>query len=146
MAGESEEGVGRRILEFFRSGVIDVAPFNVIASCLWASLAASAAAGQKKVPDEGTPTDIEIVSTLLPYCDAMLIDNGTRALFNKIPSQYRPKYPCQVFSPNDTDSFLAYLKGIRDAADDWHVRTVVSVYGEQVLRANRRIHGVGGGQ
>ncbi len=42
-------------------------------------------------PNQGTATDINIVSTLLPYCDAMFVDNKCRALFPTFPeiTRYR---------------------------------------------------------
>lgn len=50
-------------------------PFNDIASSLWASIAHQAAyGGRKKPPDRGMVSDIDMISTLLPYCDAMFID------------------------------------------------------------------------
>jgi hypothetical protein len=57
---------------------ISEAPFVKIQSLLYASLAMRAAGGQKELPNEGTNTDIETVAHLLPYCDAMLMDNGCR--------------------------------------------------------------------
>src|SRR5260370_42636779 len=84
-----EDAVGKEqsmasLAEFLRSGAINEAPFNVIAASMYASLAQKAAAGQKKVPNRGTFTDVNILSTLLPYCDAMFMDNGCRALLQDI--------------------------------------------------------------
>jgi hypothetical protein len=61
------------LAKFFKSGAINEAPFNPIGAAMYASLAAKAAAGQKEIPNQGTVTDINIVSTLLPYCDAMFV-------------------------------------------------------------------------
>jgi hypothetical protein len=102
--------------EFLRSGAINEAPFNIIAASMYASLAQKAAAGQKKVPNQGTFTDVNIVSTLLPYCDAMFIDNGCRALLQDIPKEHKLPFPCKVFSPNTGADFIRYLMEIRDSA------------------------------
>ena len=77
-----------RLAEFIKTGAINETPFNIIASSMLASLAKKAAAGQKEIPNQGTVTDINIVSTLLPYCDAMFVDNGCRALLQDIPRDY----------------------------------------------------------
>jgi hypothetical protein len=42
---------------------------------MWAVIGQKAATGQKEPPNQGTVNDINIVSGLMPYCDAMLIDN-----------------------------------------------------------------------
>ena len=64
---------------------ISEAPFVKLQALLYASLAMRAAGGQKELPNEGTNTDIETVAHLLPYCDAMLMDNGCRSLLLNVP-------------------------------------------------------------
>jgi hypothetical protein len=55
---------------------------------MWAVIAQKAASGQKEPPNRGTVNDINVVSGLMPYCDAMLIDNKCRALLQDIPQTY----------------------------------------------------------
>jgi hypothetical protein len=81
-----------KLAEFLMQGAINEVPFNRIAAAMYASLAAKAAAGQKEIPNQGTATDIDIVSTLLPYCDAMFVDNKCRALLRDIPRDYALPY------------------------------------------------------
>ena len=85
--------------EFFSSGAINEAPFVTIMAAMFASMAMKAAAGQKEPPNRGAFTDIHIVSSLLPYCDAMFLDNKCRALLLDIPREYKLPYTCAVFSP-----------------------------------------------
>ncbi len=129
--------------EFLRSGAMNDAPFNIIASSMYASLAQKAAAGQKEVPNQGTFTDVNIVSTLLPYCDAMFMDNGCRALLHDIPREHKLPFTRKVFSPNTGDDFLRYLKEIRDSASPEHLKLISEVYGPDPLKPQQSIYGVG---
>jgi hypothetical protein len=58
-------------------------------------------------------TDIETVACLLPYCDAMLMDNDCRALLLNIPTALRPTEAARVHSLNSRTEFLDYLRSIR---------------------------------
>jgi hypothetical protein len=143
-----QQEVGReqgdaKLAEFFRSGAINEAPFNRIAASMFASLAAKAAAGQKEIPNQGTATDINIVSTLLPYCDAMFVDNKCRALLHDIPRDYTLPYPCRVFSPKTGADFIQYLGAIRDSVTPDHLRVVEEVYGPDPTKPQSSIYGVG---
>lgn len=138
-----KEQVIPKLAEFFRSGAINEAPFNIIAASMYASLAQKAATGQKEIPNQGTATDINIVSTLLPYCDAMFVDNKCRALLRDIPKTHALPFPCRVFSPNTGADFIRYLAEIRDSATPDHLRLVEEVYGPDPLKSPTRIHGVG---
>ncbi|MFL6388809.1 MAG: hypothetical protein ACJ71U_15105 [Terriglobales bacterium] len=135
------ETLPERVKEFFFSQYMKDVPFNMIASSMFASLAAKAAAGQKEPPNQGTSNDITIVSTLLPYCDAMFVDNKCRALLQDIPRKFKLPYPCRVFSPNTGSEFLAYLRDIRDSATDEHLKQVEELYGPNIFKP-RGIYGV----
>jgi len=121
----------------------DLFKLNCEQGVMWASLARKAASGQKTVPNQGTVTDINIVSTLLPYCDAMFVDNGCRALLHDIPKTHALPYPCRVFSPNSGTDFIRYLTEIRDSATSDHLRLVEQVYGPDPLKPPTSIYGVG---
>ena len=97
------------VAEFLRSGVMNEAPFNIIAASMYASLAQKAASGQKRPPNQGTINDVNMVSTLLPYCDGMFVDNECRALWQDIPRDFKLPFTCALFSPNIGDAFLRYL-------------------------------------
>jgi len=132
-----------KLAEFFKSGAINEVPFNVIAAAMYASLAAKAAAGQKEIPNQGTFTDINIVSTLLPYCDAMFVDNKCRALLQDIPRDYTLPYGCKVFSPNTSADFIRYLTEIRDSVTRDHLRLIEEIYGPDPMKPQTGIYGVG---
>jgi hypothetical protein len=138
-----KDGGNAKLAEFFKSGAINEAPFNLISAAMYASLAAKAAAGQKEVPNQGTATDINIVSTLLPYCDAMFVDNKCRALLRDIPRDYALPYACKVFSPNTGADFIRYLTEIRDSVTSDHLKLVEEVYGPDPMKPQSGIYGVG---
>jgi len=133
----------RAMAEFLRIGVMNDAPFNVIGASLFASLSQKAAAGQKRLPNQGTSNDVDMLSTLLPYCDAMLVDNECRALWHDIPRDYRLPYPCALISPNIADRFLAFLGKIRDSATPEHLKIISEIYGPDPLKPPQSIYGVG---
>jgi hypothetical protein len=129
------------VKEFLESGLMNELPFNVIESLMFASLSQRAASGQKKMPDQGTLNDIAVVSTLLLYCDAMFVDDGCRALLKDIPKKYKLPYSCVVFSKNNSQEFLAYLRSLRDSATPEHLKIIEDVYGPGLKP--RGIYGVG---
>jgi hypothetical protein len=140
--GGKEHG-NAKLTEFFKSGAINEAPFNTISAAMYASLAKKAASGQKESPNQGTVTDINIVSTLLPYCDAIFIDNKCRALLQDIPKDHALPYPCEVFSPNTGADFIHYLEEIRDSVTPEHLHLVEQVYGPDPLKPPTSIYGLG---
>ena len=107
---------------------------GAISTRLFALIAYAAANHQRRAPDRGTANDIELVSAYLPYCDAMLIDNRTRAMLEKLPKKYALDYPCQLFSPNVSAKFLAYLNSVEEEADPLILALVRQVYGENWLK------------
>jgi hypothetical protein len=132
-----------KVAQFFRSGAINEAPFNRISAAMYASFAVKAAAGQKEGPNQGTATDVNIVSTLLPYCDAMFVDNKCRALLQDIPKDYALPYACKVFSPNTGGDFIRYLTQIRNSVTPEHLTLTEEVYGPEPMKPQSGIYGVG---
>lgn len=115
-----------------RNRVAD-APFVKLQALMFAAIAMRAAHGQKEPPDEGTATDIDTVAHLLPYCDAMFMDNGCRSLLLDVPTALRPSETAKVFSLNVKAQFLDYLRSIRDGISAEHVRAIRQAYGDDHL-------------
>jgi len=138
-----EEEAREKVIAFVKSGAMNETPSNIIAASMYAALARKAAAGQKKLPDEGTATDIRVVSTLLPYCDAMFVDNFCRSLLNEIPRTHKLPYNCAIFSSKTSSDFLQYLSGIRNGVTPEHLELLKEVYGPTVLKPPTSIYGVG---
>jgi hypothetical protein len=118
---------------FGKANRIAEAPFVRLQSLMFATLAMRAANGQKEPPDEGTTTDIDTVAHLLPYCDAMLMDNRCRSLLLDVPKTLRPSETCKLFSLNIKEKLLAYLKSIRNSITAEHVAAIREVYGDNHL-------------
>ena len=118
---------------FGQTNRIAEAPFVKLQSMMYAVIAMRAAAGQKEPPDEGMTTDIETVAYLLPYCDAMLMDNGCRALLLNIPTALRPAEVSRVYSLNSRTEFLDYLRSIRASITPEHLDALREVYGEEYV-------------
>ena len=116
--------------EFAEANRISEAPFVKLQSMMYAAIAMRAAAGQKEPPNEGMTTDVETVAYLLPYCDAMLMDNDCRALLLNIPKTLRPPEVARVYSLNSRTEFLEYLRTIRGSVTPEHALALSDLYGE----------------
>jgi len=88
-------------------------------------------------------TDIGVLSTLLPYCDAMFIDNVCRSLLNEIPRVRKPPYKYAVFSSKTSADFIQYLRDVRNSATTEHLELLKDVYGPKVFDPPTSIYGVG---
>ena len=127
--GVSAEKSLRKVREYFLSDLTEI-PYVKISSMLYAALARKAAAGQKKPPNRGTANDFELVSTTLPYVDAMFIDNGCRGLMIEEPIISELGFDAKVFSQNTKTDFMDYLLDIRDNVPESHQVKLKEVYGE----------------
>jgi hypothetical protein len=124
-----EAEVGARAAAFLNSDTFQDIPFHQIASRLWAVISLKGNTGQKEPPNRGTVNDISIVSTLMPYCDAMLIDSKCLALLEDIPQRYAVTYFTRMFSPRTGQAFLEYLRGLERDAKPELLTEVENVYG-----------------
>ena len=129
----SGEEVSRLETEFGKANRIAEAPFVRLQSLMFAAIAMRATQGQKEPPNEGTTTDIDTVAHLLPYCDAMFMDNGCRSLLLDVPKGLRPPETARVFSLNIKAQLLNYLRSIRDGITAEHVAAIREVYGDDHL-------------
>lgn len=129
----SHDEISRLEKEFGKANRIAEAPLVKLQALMFAAIAMRAAQGQKDPPNEGTTTDIDTVAHLLPYCDAMFMDNGCRSLLLDVPTSLRPPETAKVFSLNAKTHFLDYLRSIRDGISAEHVQTIRDVYGNDHL-------------
>jgi hypothetical protein len=131
------------VIEFVKSGAISETPSNIIAASMYAALSRKAAAGQQRTPDEGMTTDIRIVSALLPYCDAMFIDNFCLSLLREIPQSRKLPYTYLAFSSKTSREFLSFLRNVRDSVSGEHVQLLHEVYGPKAIQPPKSIYGIG---
>lgn len=106
------------------------APFVKLQATMFAAIAMLAAGGKKEPPNEGMTTDIETVAYLLPYCDAMFMDNECRSLLLNVPSALRPPETSRVYSLNSRAKFLEYLRSLRADLTPEHIQALRDLYGE----------------
>ena len=71
---------------------------------------------------------------LLPYCNAMFMDNGCKSLLLDVPLALRPPETARVFSPNTKEQFLDYLRSIlKRVISTEHVEAIRESYGDNRL-------------
>lgn len=119
-----------KIVEYFKTANFDKLPFLHLSASLLASIARKAAAGRKKPPNRGTINDIEMISTFLPYCDAMFIDNECAGYLNEKPLVDKISFPTKIFSQSKREEFMQFLDEIEQSASQEHIELVTKVYGE----------------
>ncbi len=133
--GIQEKEALNQTIEYLRSPSLKDIPFNKISSMLFAAIARKAAhGGMKKPPDRGNINDVAMISTLMPYCDAMFIDNICYNYLVEQPLCRELDYNTQLFSPNTKDEFIEYLEGVKNSASIEHIAKVKEVYGESRLK------------
>ncbi len=122
----------KKVFGFLQSPAITELPFVKISAALWAAMAYQAAhAGRKKPLNVGMVDDISMVSSLLPYCDAIFIDKEIHNLldFTEV-KRMTGNFKVKTFSMKNKDEFLSYLNDIQSTADKKHLKIVKEVYGE----------------
>lgn len=130
-AGVSDQGDWpKKAKEYLTSPSLKTIPFLKISSMLWAAIARKAASGMRRPPSRGMSNDIETISTLLPYCDAMFIDDECRTYLNEQPLARELNFRTELFSQNNKQEFLAYLEGIHNSMSEEHRHVIQGVYGE----------------
>lgn len=108
---------------------------------MWAAMAHQAANGRTKI-NKGMNNDINTVSALLPYCDAMLVDREFAGLLGSIPGRYPLGYETRILSLADRDGILEYLRSIEADADPAVIAAVKEVYGDDWLTPFRTMYKV----
>ena len=134
-SGIAESQLNEKLQEFLLSEEFKDAPHIVISSMLHAAMARRAAQGRKRLPTRGYMTDVHIISTLLPYCDAMFIDNESRSLLCEKPLNIEvAKYKTRLFSSSNRDECLHFLDEIKSQTSEDHFRAIHEVYGDDWLK------------
>lgn len=130
-AGVPPKIVPQESRRFFLCPSLRRVPFNRISGFLWAAIARKAAhGGMKRPPNQGMVSDICVISTLLPYCDAMFIDNECRGYLNEQPICKEMDYDTKLFSNNNRAEFMSYLDGVERAMPGEHLEKIREVYGD----------------
>lgn len=128
-SGVGKDEVPHKAGEFLKSDLLIQTHFVRISSSLYASLAMKAP-GQNKQPTKGFFSDVDVMSCLLPYCDAMLLDRECVGYWREVQSSQNHKLPydTKVFSLAAKEEFLNYLDEIEKSAGEHHRALVREVY------------------
>lgn len=133
-AGTAHQETFELALRFLTSEHALSAPQNEISALLMAGLARRASNGQKRPPTRGMWNDMQAISGFLPYCDAMLIDDGCARLLAEGPLKTRLAcYSARVFSKQTLESFIDYLTDLEEKAGPAWLDSVIQVYGPDWL-------------
>ena len=118
-------------IAFLRSDAGCDAPANDLTALLMASLARKAASGQQRPPSPGMWNDITAISSFLPYCDAMFLDNECAGLLREEPLKGKiAAFGTRIFSSRTREDFIEYLAAMECEAGLDHARLVEEIYGE----------------
>ncbi len=123
------------VTSYLNSPKIEHIPTLRIGASIYAALASQAANGRTKLPSPGVKTDVEMISSLLPYCDAMLIDKENANILNDGRVRKKVDFPTKIFAPKDRVAFLQYLDDIFIYADHQHIDKVKEIYGPDSIKA-----------
>jgi hypothetical protein len=116
------------VLQFALTDDANNTPTNRIRAALYAYEARQVAGGMRK-PKPSMWLDVELISTMLPYVDAMLVEGhfaaGLRQVRRLLPNECA-KTP--VFSTRELPAFVEYLDGVIRAVPDDQRRAADALY------------------
>jgi transcription elongation factor Elf1 len=128
--GESIDDALSAVRAFLCSEKLRDVPFLRISCGMFAAMAVEASIGQAPRPDQGMISDINVISTLLPYCDAMFIDNRARRYLEIAREQVPLDYATLGFSEASRDELLRWLDELEGSVPQAHRELIEEVYGE----------------
>jgi len=108
-----EEQIPTTIIKYFTDvdALLEV-PQIRISSVMFAGWAHRAANGKKDAPK--STTDVQFISSYLPYCDALFVDKESAEILTLFPKNTPEhlrlrEFSAKIFSLNNRDKFLEYL-------------------------------------
>lgn len=128
------------IAQFFQSEALAQVPFLRMSCGLLAALATEISEGRGADPDRGMVQDIGVISTLLPHCDAMLIDNRAHRLLSLADERLHFGYDTAIFSTRTRNDLLYWLDDLESGVSDERRALVIEVYGESWLKPFRELY------
>ncbi len=84
--------------------------------------------------------DLNILSLLLPYCDAMFVDNQCRACLEEKDVQENINFSPRVFSLTSKEDFLAYLEQLEAKFPSKYRKKVEELYGIEWINTPTRLY------
>lgn len=132
-AGMDEEDAACASLRFLQDfDALQTVPFIRIQGLLWAALALRVQHGMTQI-QPSIVNDVLMIGTLLPYCDAMFVDNQCRSLVidEPVASRLLP-YSTSVFSMSNKADFRDFLLEIESTAPRDHLELVRQVIADDI--------------
>ena len=129
---ETKENL-KKVIDFLLSEKMADIPSIRLTAQLWSALTDQFAhGGRENNPGDGIANDISMVSTILPYCDAMFIDREMHGLLKhtEVAKDVEKKYKTKIYSTANKQEFMEHLNSIESAASKAHLDKVKEVYGE----------------
>lgn len=139
-AGRKQAEHWGTIERFFNDAALARVPFLRLSCGLLAALATEISQGRGRDPDRGMVHDVNFVSTLLPHCDAMLIDDRAKRLLDLADAHLHFGYDVAVFSTRTRGDLLEWLLELERGIPAHHHDLIAEVYGEDWLKPFREIY------
>ncbi|MCB0272642.1 MAG: hypothetical protein KDD46_06490 [Bdellovibrionales bacterium] len=129
---KDEDEIQKLTKEFLLEQIHHV-PFVRIHTMLFAAIATKISSGHMKKDkiNSSIASDINMVSTYLPFCDAIFLDRQMAGLLRDQPLKNCIDKMPQVFSMANKQEFLTYLDNIEKNTPTTHFEKVKEVYGEE---------------
>ena len=128
--GIQGEEIWNKTMEYLNSKYIKNIPFIKISAMLFAAIARKAASGKKNPPGQGMSNDINVISVILPYRNAVFIDKECYAYLKEKPLCDEINYGTKIFSLSNKNEFFEYLDSIEKSVSEDHLLLVKQVYGD----------------
>lgn len=121
-----------KMRDFLYSDYFFNMPNILIGSLFDAGISRKYVMGARKEPKSGDFYDSQIISHLLPYCDAMFIDNESRAILTEEPirSEIKQRFKTRLFSKSTCNDFIKYLRELESQMSPALRNAVKEVYGK----------------
>ena len=124
-----------RSTEFFASDAFARIPYVDIWASMHACLADELGRGRKKAPSPGFTTDVTMLATLAPYCDAMFVDKECARFARELQRHGALVQTLRIFSLDNKEEFLKYLQELEHALSPEHQSALVTAYGDDWWRS-----------
>ena len=85
--------------------------------------------------------DLNMVSTLLPYCDAMFLDREIHTLLSEKDVSDRLGFDTYIFSMRNVTEFFGYLDQLRASVPHSLLEAVEEVYGDSWAKPFLEMYG-----
>lgn len=119
----------RRADEFFSSAIFTDLPNVRIASALWAGLAHRLVHGNWPNPGPSISHDVDFVSSYLPYCDLLFIENACEEILTNPPASANVPEHSKIYCSRTRDRFIGALEQIEASAPADVIGASAEVYG-----------------